>query len=478
MIKKFLILLVLFFSAGFFVINNAEASSEVIINEFVSHPNPGEKEWIELLNTTDNPINLTGWKLTELSTPSTDPVENDINSPVLSGILLANDILVFEINSSKFNDTGDSIGLYNGTTLVYRVTYGTISTVINYSIDLTAPEIGKSGAFISGNWESNQDPSKNDLNPNSNNEGTGNNDGGTGTGTGTTQTNTTVQKTEEVEIPKISAEIVSKAIVVAGIPNDFEATILGYDKEPLRFGKLAWNFGDGGTKELKENEKISYTYNYPGEYVVVLDYTQYYYYPKPDATDRFIIKVVPSEITLSFIDSPTGLAVELNNPSKYEVDLSSWILSSNQKNFTFPKNTIILPGKKITISPQLTGFVSEDKNNLKLIYPNGGFAFTYSGDSGSQNIKPKIVYIKSDTEINPQIKEASALTTDIQPIDQNSDLTASAINSGTEKTSNKNLSNWLFGILGIIIVGSLSVFLLRNKKKDEFEDIKDIKIIE
>ena len=47
---------------------------------------------------------------------------------------------------SHFNDP--SIGLYNGANLIDRVTYGTDSTVKNYSINLAAPGIGKSGALM------------------------------------------------------------------------------------------------------------------------------------------------------------------------------------------------------------------------------------------------------------------------------------------------------------------------------------------
>src|SRR3989344_6333193 len=92
----------------------AADAGDVIINEFSS---ASETEWVELLNTTDEPIDLDGWKLTELTSPQEEPVEEDLL--VLSGTLPAGGLLVFEVKG--LNNSGDSIGLYdNSGTLLHR----------------------------------------------------------------------------------------------------------------------------------------------------------------------------------------------------------------------------------------------------------------------------------------------------------------------------------------------------------------------
>jgi len=53
---------------------------DVIINEFSSASTP---EWVELRNTTSSAVDLTGWKLTELTDPQGTPAEADLLS--LSG---------------------------------------------------------------------------------------------------------------------------------------------------------------------------------------------------------------------------------------------------------------------------------------------------------------------------------------------------------------------------------------------------------
>ena len=158
--KNFILLVAVFFLVGgFFIANIAKASpGEIIINEFVSNPSSGN-EWVELLNTTDSDIVISNFTLKELTNPDTNPVENVWAT--LSGTIPAHGILVFEENN--LNNTGDSIGLYdNNLFLQQRVTYGTVA---GGSYPTTAglgtePTSGKSGAYISGAWQTDQNPTK------------------------------------------------------------------------------------------------------------------------------------------------------------------------------------------------------------------------------------------------------------------------------------------------------------------------------
>ena len=142
--------------SGFFINTAQAADPSVIINEFMSNPASG-KEWVELLNMTASPIDLIGWKLKELTTPNTIPAE--VDWATLSGTISANGILVFEVAGTNLNNAGDSIGLYDNTsTLIHRVSYGNVA--LPYIADLTDPASGKSGAFISGAWQTDQTSTK------------------------------------------------------------------------------------------------------------------------------------------------------------------------------------------------------------------------------------------------------------------------------------------------------------------------------
>ena len=138
------------FVGGFFVANSARAIPlpDVIINEFVSNPSSGN-EWVELLNTTDSDVILSGWKLTQLTDPAVNPAEVDLLS--LSGAIPANGILVFEVGAEKLNNLGDSIGLYDDTQApIHRVSYGNVAAP--YVADLAAPVSGESGSLSDVSW--------------------------------------------------------------------------------------------------------------------------------------------------------------------------------------------------------------------------------------------------------------------------------------------------------------------------------------
>jgi len=148
-IKKMLALIgALVLIGGFFVpaqLAQAVSEGDVIINEFSS---ASETEWVELMNTTDEPIDLDGWKLTEFTSPQEEPVEEDLL--VLSGTLPAGGLLVFEVKG--LNNPGDSIGLYdNSGTLLHRVTYGIVTGVEEPDVD--APSSEESGQFDSDSEE-------------------------------------------------------------------------------------------------------------------------------------------------------------------------------------------------------------------------------------------------------------------------------------------------------------------------------------
>lgn len=80
----------------------------VHINEVYPQPETDEKEWIELLNDSDESIDLSNWKLMDkLSSPSV------IFEFLSSETIDANSYLVVELSLSKLNNAGDSITLLN-----------------------------------------------------------------------------------------------------------------------------------------------------------------------------------------------------------------------------------------------------------------------------------------------------------------------------------------------------------------------------
>ncbi|MCX6809083.1 MAG: lamin tail domain-containing protein [Candidatus Berkelbacteria bacterium] len=145
----------------------AANSAPVMIDEVMPNPSSGN-EWVELFNQTNSTIDLSGWTLTELSSPDSNPKENLLQT--LVGQIPARGLVTFDIHSAKLNNDGDSIGLYQGTmsmgTLIDRVSYGSVATPYNQSTVAAAPVQGETIAyqFETGNWLTNSSPSKNWFN--------------------------------------------------------------------------------------------------------------------------------------------------------------------------------------------------------------------------------------------------------------------------------------------------------------------------
>lgn len=92
-------------------------TGNIIINEFLSDPNGGDKEWLELYNKSTSTINLTGWTFSDNAATTT-----------ISGIIgttTENKYFLIEFNSGRLNNAGDIITVRDGAgKLIDRVAYG------------------------------------------------------------------------------------------------------------------------------------------------------------------------------------------------------------------------------------------------------------------------------------------------------------------------------------------------------------------
>ncbi|EKD32895.1 MAG: nucleic acid binding, OB-fold, tRNA/helicase-type [uncultured bacterium] len=89
---------------------------DVIINEFVSDPETGKEEWIELYNTTGFAIDLAGWILADGST----------RKHKMQGMIPQNDYLLVSKPVFSLNNSGDMITLYDpGGETIDSLTFGT-----------------------------------------------------------------------------------------------------------------------------------------------------------------------------------------------------------------------------------------------------------------------------------------------------------------------------------------------------------------
>lgn len=113
----------------------------------------------------------------------------------------------------------------------------------------------------------------------------------------------------------------------------------------LMKGDYAWSFGDGGTGF---GPKISHTYLYPGEYVLVLRARS----RDSEAVARAGVKIVPDTLRIT---AATTERIVVENYGNSEIDLSGRAIMDRGGWFAFPTDTIIRAGQSISFPSAFTG---------------------------------------------------------------------------------------------------------------------------
>ena len=339
---------------------------------------------------------------------------------------------------------------------------------------------------INGSWvsatptpgEANQESSNNN-NENNNEDNIDQDSGGGSTSSNSLKKEKVVPK-KVVEEPKYVTEIIAPKIVFAGLPFKIDSKTTGLEKEKVIIGKYVWNFGDGMSSDMTSRQEFEYTYNYPGEYVLTLNYFDR---PSsmtgPDASDRVIIKVMPDEVAISSVGTSTDPYVEIENKSAYEVSLSKWVIVSAHKYFIIPEGTTLLPKKKIKFSPKITSFTGADLGSVVLTDRSGAPVATYPVVSSKNMVRVSSNSgTSSSYKVYPSPKVEENVKNDIINLD---DLGASAGDSVTGDLKVSSSILIYLGLCGIIIISILIVLLVKKKKYIEFEeDLQpdDIKLVE
>ena len=219
------------------------------------------------------------------------------------------------------------------------------------------------------------------------------------------------------------------------------------------------------TSKLGESSPFTYLYNYPGEYVLTLSYLDSLFSKVADATDRIIIKVIPSDVYISGIGNDTDPYIEIGNKSTYEIVLSNWIVTAGTHYFIIPEGTTLLPGKKIKLSPKITGFVGADLYSIIISNPSKEMVANY----------PVQVKKLTQNKVFPKVSSDAAYSNFVQsnnskdePLQKDSkiinlnDLESSAGNSRI------NISSSVYPLIGLLLVIGIGItsFLLIKRKRD------------
>lgn len=272
--------------------------------------------------------------------------------------------------------------------------------------------------------------------------------------------------------------------VIVGADTEFRGEALGLKDEPLSGARYQWNMGNG---ELKEGQAILHSYHYPGEYIVVLTVSSGQY----AASDRLIVVAKGAQVSISKTNADL---IELTNESDVELNLSWWILRAGKELFTIPKDTLILAGKSLVFSNEVTKLAVADPFDVALLYPNGIEAFHYDNvfdsneqiSTGAENISSiSIQTIDTKEEGNEDdVKsiESSTVKTSVEEEpglenEENLGNTQVALSlSGAEyadEYGNSGIYKWLLILVSIISIAAIGVLLGRRQKDEEEIEILD-----
>ena len=451
--KKIIKLQIVFVVMFLFGINFADAS--VVINEV--QLSPTENRFIELYNNGSSSVDLTDWYI-QRKTIGGSTFGSLVSKTYFQGKNIQSNSY-FVISRSDMNESdiiypgltlteSNTIQLKNSNQeLVDKIGWGDVTDC--GKICAPNPIDSKSIQLVEGSWVTNTPtPGESNL----------------------TESNTSDQDIEEnennnekdqPEILKISSKIISPKIAIAGIPFYLNSLTTSNRGNTYAVGKFVWNFGNGISRTLNTSEPFLSSYEYEGEYMATLSYFSSVFSKVPDATDKIIIKVVPSEIYINSVGDISDPFIEIGNKSNYDIVLSNWVIMAGIHYFLIPDGTVIMSGKKIKLSPKVTGFTKEDLSFITITNPNKEIIVTYP------QLNKKLIYNTNSVSKNTNNNSISSITkNDFDPILADSkiinlnDLSANALDSS------KNIPKSAYPLIGLLVIigiGITSFFIVKQK---------------
>jgi hypothetical protein len=483
-----------FFSFSNFV------SANFTINEIMYDLKEGSdtgREWVEVYNNSENSLDLATFKFFEANTNHALILsQGDTNIPSHGYAIISSDPVKFKIDwpdfvgsifdsSFSLSNTGESLGIKD-------MDLNTVDEYV-YNTDMGGGADGNSLQKISGSWKG-AIPTPGVTNENVSIPATvvavtsGNSNTDTSTSSVESSSSSEVN-TVKVEKYKIQTNIISSKHAFVGVSTVLEANTTGVNKEKITYGKYFWNFGDGEFKEIKSTnfsnlEKVNHKYLYPGEYIVSLEYYQNMYIDsdKPDAVYKTTITIVPTDIVLSKFGDAKDFFIEITNNTKYNFDISNWILKSKNRSFVIPKNTEISSKNKIIFPSRATNFNLEDKNSLELMTAFGEIIFnsanSLENNKTNQDLGASHALLLKEIEVkdidNVEIETKENVNKINNENTASKDLAASMILSDNINKENKDSKNSTFVFISAFIFISISAilvyFIRKNKVSSDISD--------
>jgi hypothetical protein len=371
--SKFLIVI------GLLLCTSQTVSAGIVVNEiaWMGTSTSTNDEWIELYNNGTTPITIDGWIL---QASDGSPIIN------LTGTISAGGFYVLERTDDSTVPNISAGVIYSG-----ALSNDGETLILKDNTEQVIETISESGGWSAGNASSKETMQRTPsgtwitaaATPGAMNAATGTISTGSGTTSGSSGTNTGTttppiassneEKGDEDLVirikpdPKYSARMITPEILVQQVPLDFSSEVKRDGNINDIHGKFEWSMGDGGSFSFIQSTPIIYTYQEPGEYVVMLRYYSNVFKKDPDTIHQKTITVIPATVAVTAHPNNT---IELTNTSTGDINLGGWVLQRDTSRFIFPTYTILPKDKKIII-PASVHQLSYSKSTATLATPTG-----------------------------------------------------------------------------------------------------------
>lgn len=418
----------------------------------------GGREWIEVYNSSGSDIDLTSYKFFE------NGVSHGISHLEGDALLANNSYAIIADNANNFTseytgasksqiyDASFSLSNSAGEYLAIKNSEGEAISEITYDPSIGAAGDGNSlqknnsgswaaslptvlaGFAVSNNQNNNE---QNIITQNTNNNST------------SSSSNTSTKKETVMHF-----EFSTPKTIIVGNNNVFKATLYGDNGELINYGEFVWNFGDGTIETVKNLNEISHVYLYAGDYTITCSY-KYTWNPKPILVGHTNVLAIDSPFELiKFYDNPKP-AIGIINNRDTEYDISKYIIKTNIGNILIPDGTFI-GGKDEIVLVLPTG--TYDKNSIALLNPLSSTISSFSPE-----IKPIEKINTNYIPISVSAVKPISNYTEEPIINTPRVITIENLEANAGRAKNNSKTPFIF--IGMILLGAVCIFYVRNYRK-------------
>lgn len=461
-----------------FVLSSQYATAAVTINEIMYDPDGSDtnREWVELYNDGGSSVDLSAWKFVEAGVNhGLTNFSGGTSIPSGGYAIIALDAGTF---SSEWGggipifDSSFSLGNTTGETLSLKDSAGNTSYTVTYDPTLGANDDGNSLQKYNGSWLA-ADETAGSSNTNADNSSSDEeNTGGSGDSNNTSETTQSTAIEEEPQKTIVHDEwqlsLFAPSYGIAGDTSSFTTDVRNLYDQKVHPGRYVWNMGDGTIYDGKEYSDVTHIYDHAGEYVIILDYWRVGALEK-EMSVRHVFSVRDGSLSIKgIVRSNNLLDVQVTNSSGNEMDISGWLISSDQHAYFVPQNTFVLGNSSITLSGKSTGLINTDEPTLKVTSPNGEVVATTILE-----VAPVVYSVNRTSTV--ESSDSNIEEGNIENGFDESLLTANVKNA----SKNQSGAIWWLGAFGLVALGIVAVIFLRESQtKKKEEDVFEIKLVE